>query len=277
MSYLPQSNSAETAFDDPIGLEPELLDSISQDIVSAVLPEEQNAPKAINKYWFPYNDIEWQGILEETRQSNCDLAISSLSITKERENEYKVKFSDPYLYTNLALIANKQSRNNYSIDEDNIDLLKILKGQKVGVLDGSTSQQTLEEFNKLLLAKNTDQTIQIKHFETVSDALINLDTRHDVNFVLADKVYTDFHLFQNSEGLQMLCELKEDLYPQGFPAELIGEKYGIAVNYRDSRLLQKINRTIDNLRETRELRQMRDKHESKYKENNSTIFGQPMT
>ena len=66
--------------------------------------------------------------------------------------------------------------------------------------------------------------------------------------------------------MAVICELTPDLYHPEFPQELIGENYGIAVNYKASDLLEQINQTIEQLNKNNQLDKMIKNHQSYYSE-----------
>lgn len=243
------------------GLEVELINKITNSIiVDSSASQEQ--------YWIPKDVRDLVTVFRKIGRGECDLAISSLSITKDREKKHKLKFSLPYYETNLALIINQKRHDELIQDQDRVDLLQLLSGKTVGVLQDSTSAKTIEIFNKLL-SQQAAQLINPKIVTEVSDGLLNLDSANPtVDFVLADEVYAESFIAKNKQNLETLYDLQPNLYPAGFPPQLIGENYGIAVNYRASDLLEKINQIIKNLDQSGQLKQMIEKHKSHYDDKN---------
>ncbi len=266
LSYSPEGNSlASTA--DSVGLEPQLIKIFANKIFSNIV-KDQGTIEFIN--------LDWSKIFEETSQGKCDMAISSISITDEREQKYNLRFSEPYYETNLALIANKNIFKNIfkvsSINREN--LLETLQGKKVGVLGNSTSLETIKIFNKILKHKypnHNNRLIQIESYPRVEKALNDLGTpTRRLDFVLADKAYTDSILFKD-DTLDMVYELKPSLYPPDFSkkfiSESLSESYGVALNYTVSDILEEIDKTIEKLKANNVL----DKMIADYKENYNKV------
>ena len=259
LSYLPKSNSPELSTD-PVGFEPELIRIIADNIFSNIVKDEGT---------IQFLNRDWSKIFDETSLGKCDLAISSISITDEREKKYHLRFSQPYYNTTLALIANTKKFHPSSKNGEN--LLETLKGKRVGVLSNSTSLKTLEILNNILQKKHpnsyTNSLIQIATFPRVEKALYDLVALNPkLDFVLNDKVYTDSFLFKdNTLDITMVYELKPNLYPSDFPKEYIGEEYGIALNYTESDILEEIDKTIANLKANGQLNNMITEHEETYK------------
>ncbi|MGK7935131.1 MAG: substrate-binding periplasmic protein [Xenococcaceae cyanobacterium] len=243
-----------------MGFEPELIRIIADNIFSNIVK---------HKGTIQFLNRDWSKILDETSLGKCDLAISSISITDEREKKYHLRFSQPYYNTTLSLIANTKKFQPSSRNGEN--LLETLKGKRVGVLSKSTSLKTLEIFNNILQDKYpnsyTNLLIQIATFPRVEKALYDLVAlTPKLDFVLNDKVYTDSFLFKdNTLDITMVYELKPNLYPSDFPKEYIGEEYGIALNYTESDILEEIDRTIANLKANGQLNNMIAEHEETYK------------
>lgn len=255
LSYIPKGNlSSSTA--DSVGLEPQLIKIFANKIFSNIV-KDQGKIEFIN--------LDWSKIFEETSQGKCDMAISSISITNEREQKYNLRFSEPYYETNLALIANKKIFKVSSINREN--LLETLQGKKVGVLGNSTSLETIKVFNKILKHKYpnyNNRLIQIESYPRVEKALNNLGTpTRRLDFVLADKVYTDSFLFKD-DTLGMVYELKPSLYPPDFSQKFITESYGVALNYTVSDILEEIDKTIEKLKANNVLDNMIAEHEKNY-------------
>ena len=260
LSYLPKGQSSLTA--DPIGLEPTLVKIIAENIFKNIIGQNGK----VN-----YINLDWNQLLDDTGNGKCDMAIASISITKDRERDYSLRFSKPYHKTNLALIAN-QIKHRRASSTNQVDLLKKLQGKKVGVLGNSTSWETIEIFNNILKEKYPNSykelLIKPKPYPRVEKALYNLvSTRPQIEFVLTDKVYTDTFLFgDNKIDITIIDELIPDLYPEKFPEDLIGENYGIAVNYTASDILEYINEKIEELNTHNYLEVIAKEHRDKYRQ-----------
>lgn len=272
LSYLPKGQILSSTAD-PIGLEPELAKIVVRNIFLNLVKNQE-----IN---YEFIKPSWKTIFDDTSKGKCDMAISSISKTDEREQKYHLRFSEPYYQTSLALIAN--DKKYPATLQNNDSLIKILNGKKVGVLGNSTSQKTLEEFNAILhKQEDLPKTpgIIIETYPRVDKAFSDLlSTTPNIDFVLSDKVYTDSLLFKNN--LTMVKELTPEVYPLDFPNSLIGENYGIAVNYTASDILDEINQTIKNLKRSKQLDSIiaehRAKHNKLVREKYTALIGKPET
>lgn len=263
LSYLPEGQYLNLNAD-PVGLEPELIKMFSQNIFKNIIGQEGKVE---------FIKLDWNKLFDDVGHGKCDMAISSISITKDREKDYNLIFSKPYFKTNLVLISNGKKNQSFSTDKEN--LLEIMQGKKVGVLTNSTSLKTIEIFNNILQKNypDSDQDILIKpqHYPRTEKALYNLVTpKSKIDFVLADKVYADSFLFGlKKRDIKIVDELTNNLYPKDFPEDLKEENYGVAVNYTASDILEYINETIEKLEKLKVnngfvLENMIKKHEQEY-------------
>lgn len=76
-----------------------------------------------------YVERSFDALIPQLRQRRFDIIISSMDITEARAKQ--VLFSDPY-YLNYSIFVTKK---------ENVDQLKPLNEEKIGVLSGSTHQQ----------------------------------------------------------------------------------------------------------------------------------------
>lgn len=85
------------------------------------------------------SDTGWEAIFEQIRQGQADLAISGITITKERKESYA--FSMPYFVSRQAILTADSSIQSAQ---------DLLSGKTIAVQNGSTGQEVMEK----LLGKN---------------------------------------------------------------------------------------------------------------------------
>lgn len=84
-------------------------------------------------------DAGWEAIFEQIRRGQADLAISGITITKERKESYA--FSIPYFVSRQAILTADPSIRSAK---------DLLSGKTIAVQNGSTGQEVMEK----LLGKN---------------------------------------------------------------------------------------------------------------------------
>lgn len=179
----------------------------------------------------------------------ADIAINTISRRKDREDEYAIKFSEPYLEDiTLSLIVSKKPQSDLSLENNSGKVLDILEGKSVGVLKNSTADKTLREFNNLLTSEDRDR-IEIVPSNTSQDAIYDLN-KHKTNFVLVDTPYVEGIKYNPLYKVESFMKLIPESYPDGFPQEMIGEDYCVVVNSGHINIfLDELNQTIKRLKD----------------------------
>lgn len=90
-------------------------------------------------YQIEITDTGWEAIFEQIRQGQTDLAISGITITKDREQGYA--FSRPYFVSRQAILTADPAVNSAK---------DLAGGKTIAVQNGSTGQEAMEK----LLGKN---------------------------------------------------------------------------------------------------------------------------
>ncbi len=163
-----------------------------------------------------YKTTAWDGIIEGLRASRYDGVLGSMGITEERKKI--VNFSTPYYYSGPQLIVRK---NSGITGPEELDSSKT-----IALVTGTTFEQDAEKLGvKIRLYEDDNQTLM---------ELIN----GRVDAVLTDRIV----------GLNAIAKLKG-----GDQLELAGsvlrvEEMGIALNKKDSELLDTINKLLADIR-----------------------------
>lgn len=162
---------------------------------------------------------EWDGIIPALKTGKYDAIVSAMSVTPERSKQ--VAFSEPYFANTLVFLGHKDK----SFDRTNTEQLN---HAKIAAQGSTIASQWLTQ---------THPTIKPQLYPTLDGAFLDLGaSRSDV--VVSDK-------------LPALSWLKSDL---GKDFELkgdeidINDKFAIAVNPDDTKLLGKFNQALTDIK-----------------------------
>lgn len=170
---------------------------------------------------------DFQPLFAATSSGRIDVAISSITITKERLGSQS--FTQPYYDADMGIATRKDSP---------IKLIKELNGKVVGVLSGSTGETWTKEHQK-------DHGIaDIKGYNTQQDLLLDL-TAGRVDAAVSDVPGMQY-AFKKMTDLEVREHIKT------------GEQYGLMMT-KDSPLLEKINKAISEMKTDGAMQQIHEK------------------
>ncbi len=92
-----------------------------------------------------FSEITWEGLLASLDNGTVDLVLNQVGVTNERKEKYD--FSDPYLYSYIALIVNK--------DHNDITSWDTSKGKKTSLNISSNYAAIAEEYEMDITASET--------------------------------------------------------------------------------------------------------------------------
>ena len=92
-----------------------------------------------------FSEITWEGLLASLDNGTVDLVLNQVGVTDERKEKYD--FSDPYLYSYIALIVNKAHNGITSWDTS--------KGKKTSLNISSNYAAIAEEYEMDITASET--------------------------------------------------------------------------------------------------------------------------
>ena len=170
---------------------------------------------------YKWSDMAFDGLIPALQTKKIDLVIAGMSITEERSKA--VNFSIPYLQSDVAFVGNKKN---------NITNIEALTGKTIGAELGTTKENSAKKIKGAKVIAYNGNT----------PALVALKS-NKIDAIVVDKSVADNYLKSNS-----------DLMIIGYQS---GENKSIAVNKKDTKLLEKINTslkemlddgTIDNLK-----------------------------
>lgn len=186
--------------------------------------------KAIAKkmgYQVEFQNMGFDGLIPALQSGNIDVIASGMTINEERQK--KVIFSDPYYKSGLSILVRK--------DSTGINSFADLKGKKIAVQIGSTGAKEAHKIEGAI----------VREFNTPPDAFVELKAGG------VDAVINDLPV--NQDYLKQAA---------GSEAKLVGdllqaEDYGIAVNLKNKELADKINKALQELKQSGEYDQIYEK------------------
>lgn len=158
----------------------------------------------------------------ELNSKKIDLIWNGYTITDERKE--KVAFTRPYLDNRQVIITLADSKINSKAD---------LKGAKVGAQNQSSA---VDAINKEADLVKSFKDGKIYTFETNNDALMDLEAKR-IDAVVADEILVRYYI--NKKGADKYKILKDDFG---------SETYGVGVRKEDTDLLEKLNKTFDEMK-----------------------------
>ncbi len=171
-----------------------------------------------------YDDVQisnmpFDGLIPAIFTGQIDAVIAAMSITPERSK--RVAFSDPYYTSGLSVLILEDNKTKYPD-------VNSLKGKQLCVQIGTTGALKAEELSPG----------KVKAFNTEPEAFMELKAK-GCEGVVNDRPINLYFLAKSnaSEGVMEIPEI------------LTAEKYGIAVNKKNTELLEKFNAALKKLHE----------------------------
>lgn len=164
-------------------------------------------------------DMEFNTIISSIESGKADIGIAGMTVTKERERS--VNFSSPYAKSVQQIIVNKNSEIKTPDD---------LTGKKIGTQLGTTGD---------IFAKEDFGENAVQSFDKHADAIMALKS-NKIDLVMIDDMTAKAFL-RNNNDLKML----DSPYAE--------EEYAIAVNIKNTDLLNKINGVINDMQKDKSL------------------------
>jgi len=167
---------------------------------------------------------QWDGLIPGLERGNYDLVISGLEITADRAAV--VNFSRPYYVTYLRIAVRRET--------DDIASFEDLKGRRVGTLKGSLAHRMLEARGDVQVSSYDGQ---VNCYEDLANGRLDA--------VLLDDIIARYNVTP-------MPQLKLAGPPIG------RVEYGIAMRRGETQLLDDVNRALDELIASGELRRILD-------------------
>jgi glutamine transport system substrate-binding protein len=166
-------------------------------------------------------NLGFDALIPAVQSGNIDCVIAAVSIDEERAK--KVDFSQPYFDAGL-IIAVKQETTGITTTKD-------LQGKKVAAQVGTTGAEACRQI------KDKDAGTDIRYFDSVGEAFMELE-KGGVDAVINDLPVTlDYIQTTGKDSVKMVGDV--------FNTD---EQYGIAVKKGNSKLLDDINKGLDEIK-----------------------------
>lgn len=170
-----------------------------------------------------FQAIDWAMKETELNSGNIDLIWNGYTITNERME--KVAFTKPYMENRQVIIT---------LSNSNIGKKSELNGKRVGIQNGSSSLDAVNKEPELVKSfKNGEPVL----FDTNNEALMDLEAGR-IDAVVADEILARYYI--KARGAEKYRVLDEDFGR---------EEYGIGVRKDDKVLLDKVNKTLSEMKD----------------------------
>jgi polar amino acid transport system substrate-binding protein len=166
--------------------------------------------------------IDWTMKEAELNAGNIDMIWNAYTINDERKE--KVAFTKPYLDNSQVIIT---------LAGSDINVKKDLAGKKVAAQTGSSAVDAMNTEPELVKAFDGGEPVL---FDTNHEAFMDLEAKR-VDAVVADEVLARYYIKQ--KGAEKYTILDEDFGD---------EEYGIGFRKQDNKLLEMVEKTLDDMR-----------------------------
>jgi polar amino acid transport system substrate-binding protein len=179
-----------------------------------------------------FNDYDWDTLFTKLKNNEIDLAISSITITPERQKE--ILFSNPYFEGGQVIIVN---RNNQDIKGINN-----LINKRIATQENTTGYDEAKKYT----TKNLISTYP--NFNVTNEGVVIINDLQNGKFDAMIVDYTQaLSIIRNNQGLKIV----------GVP--FTKEEYGVAMKLGNNSLLNKINTTLQRMQKDGTLEQIKIK------------------
>lgn len=170
-----------------------------------------------------FQPIDWSMKETELNSGNIDMIWNGYTITPEREE--KVAFSTPYLKNRQVIVV---------LPESGIATKADLAGKNVACQSESSAYAAITADQAFTAALDGGAPIA---FDTNNEAFMDLEAGR-VNALVADEIMAMYYI--GEKGVENYLVLDEDFGK---------EEYGVGFRKGDSELVQKVNETLDAMKE----------------------------
>ena len=170
-----------------------------------------------------FKPINWDSKIMDLNSGNIDLIWNGLTITPDRAKETEI--SKPYLSNNQIIIVNVNSPIKTKAD---------LKGKVVGVQSQSSGEEKIKK-------ENADKGFkELKTYPQYDQAFMDLDAGR-IDAIIVDEVLAKYtKKTKETQAKKELYNILSDNYGE--------EEYGIAAKKGNTKLIEAINKAIEELK-----------------------------
>jgi len=178
----------------------------------------------------------WPEVIYAPNNFDVDFSVASITISKQRENEFNIMFSSPYANAGLGVVFNKKHNDYSGLEEISV---ASLAGKKIGVHQGTTSSALLNLLNSTDRFNGRFSAIAAESNPKLSSMLLN----NEVDFVVYDYVRAfsladDFHRVKRLNIDDEVINILGDNYDEFL------DGYGVAISQINNDLKEKIDNII---------------------------------
>ena len=170
-----------------------------------------------------FQSIDWSMKEIELKSGNIDAIWNGYSLTEERKE--KVSYTDPYMKNDQIIVTLKDSAIKTKDD---------LKGKRVGTQLGSSGMEALEKDKEIINSINGKQPIL---FDTFDKVFRDLEAGR-IDALVGDETLIKYYI--NQKGKERYKILEENFGT---------EDYVVAFRKDDTSLRDKVNNTINKIKE----------------------------
>jgi ABC-type amino acid transport substrate-binding protein len=182
--------------------------------------------------------VDWEELLVAPKNGRADIIISTITSLSQREDSLSIKFSKPYYCTTQSLIFRPIQLSKPTV--------QMIENKRVGVQRKTTSEDLIEKFRNDGSGSGKFKVVLYDE----ADLMIENIVKGEIHFGLTDTPFARAAELQYGTAALNFRELvKDEDFPKGIDPEQREEKYAIAVRAGEAKLIEAINRIIDEMRE----------------------------
>jgi polar amino acid transport system substrate-binding protein len=169
-----------------------------------------------------FQPIDWSMKESELNSGNIDMIWNGYTITAERKE--KVAFSEPYIASRQVIVTLADSAINAKAD---------LAGKTVATQSASSSLDAINTEPGLAASFEGGEPVL---FATNNEALMDMEAGR-TDAVVADEIMIRYYITERGQE-------KYKILDEDFGAD----EYGIGIRKEDTELLEKVNKTLDEMK-----------------------------
>ena len=166
-----------------------------------------------------FKPVAWAGIISSLNKGDVDVVWNGMTITDERKKS--IDFSKPYLNNRQVVMV---------LADSDITTLEMLKGKRIGLQLGSTSEKALD--SKPDIAKTIKE---LKKYEDNNLALMTL-SKKDIDAVVIDEIVGRWSMAKKPGVYKVLNE------------DMGTELYGVGIRKSDVTFKEAFDKALDEVK-----------------------------
>jgi arginine/lysine/histidine transporter system substrate-binding protein len=192
--------------------------------------------------------VAWKELLDTLNQGRADIIISSITKRKDRERDYKIRFSDSYFCTTQSLI--------YHDNTSEQPISELIANKRVGFQEKTTSEL-------LVSALKRGVPFDARPFNQVDD-IVQALLRSEIDYGVTDTPFAVTASLTKGPNKIGYKKFNKSDFPASVPEAERVEEYAIAVREGNTELLDVINAILTKLKEDGRLMRLFDEATREY-------------